>query len=188
MITALYPFDQNINDLNGYNIGIFYGASVLSFSTTLSYVRQSINIDASLNQYIRISNINFRQQSFTIQLWFFIRNGATATEYGLFSQCDSDSICLLLSIRNYRTMLTFDSMNVNAFILKGTTTISVNTLYHITVVYDMTARQQSIYVNGRIDAISSGTIEPFQGSPMNTNTFIALTVSYNDTISYFDGY
>lgn len=188
IITALYPFDSNINDLSGYNIGIPSGLTALDYTPTTAYIRQAIGLTASNNHYIRIPYINLRQQSFTIQLWCFILNSVSVTDYPLFSQCGSDLICLSISIRNNRVIVSFDSLNNNATILTGASLIPVSVWQHITVVYDAIRYQQLIYVNGQTDAVSYGIIQPYQGSSIGANTYIGFSSSVNYSSSYFNGY
>lgn len=180
--------DSNTNDLSGYSIGTAFGLAPLTYSPATSYVRQAIGFNALSNQYIRIPNINFKQQSFTIQLWYFIMSGGISVDYALFGQCSLDSICFSLSIRNSRVTLSFDSLNINASILTGATLLPSNTWQHVTFVYDATLYQQLIYINGQTDAISYGLIQPYQGSSVGASTYIGFSSSVNYTSSYFHGY
>ena len=132
--------------------------------------------------------MNFRQQSFTLQLWYFIYGSGTNSDYGLFSQCSSDWICLSLSVRSNRLFLSLDSMNPNGKVLVGRTLIASSYWYHVTIVYDAVLHQQSIYLNGNLDAISAGGIDPYQGATLSANAYIGLGFAMNYTSSYFHGY
>jgi len=135
------------------------------------------------SNYVRIPNINL-QQSFTIQLWVYVRDTIIYSEYGLFSQCDSNvTTCLLLSIRDLHITFSFDSMKTNGSILIGTSLIG----YHVTAVYNALTRQQLVYINSRLDAISYGNIELFQGLSLNARTYLGVTSSYNYSTSYLNG-
>ena len=131
--------------------------------------------------------MNFRQQSFTLQLWYLKYGSGTAIDYGLFSQCSFDGICLSLSVRNGRLFFSLDAMNPNGKILLGRTITIDGYWYHVTVVYDADLRQQAIYLNGRLDAMSADPIEPYQGTTFSANTFIGLGFAVNFTSSYFHG-
>lgn len=137
---------------------------------------------------MRISPLNFRQQSFTLQLWYVIYGSGTNNDYGLFSQCTSDWICLALNVRNNRLFFSLDSMNPNGKVLVGRTVVTSNYWYHITVTYDAIQRQQSIYLNGNLEAISVTGIDPYQGTAFSAIAYIGLGFSMNYTSSYFHGY
>ncbi|CAF1020142.1 unnamed protein product [Rotaria sp. Silwood1] len=187
IITALYPFDGNTNDLSGHFLGVAYGLPIPGYATATNYIRQSIDLDPTNQQYIRISHINLNQQSFTIQLWFLIRSSASLVDFGIFSQCDSDLICLSISIRNFRVTLSFDSMRSNVSTLFGGSILLRSYWYHITVVYDAVLCQQLIYINGKIDAIANG-VTPYQGTSLGATTYIGLSSSIDYPLSYFHGF
>ena len=187
--TILFPFDGNYNDQSGFYSGYAYGTSAPSYSSGTSYVRQAIELYVPSNQYIAIPDVSLRQQSFTIEFWFLISNSGTSVDYGLFSQCGTDSICLGISIRSGRIVVSFDSMNNSTMqLLVGSTVTSVSYWYHVAVVYDATLRQQLIYLNGKIDAITSGTIEAYQGTSVGSVTLIGRSSSFNYPSSNFHGY
>ena len=188
IITALYTFDGTYNDLSGLYSGIAYGSSPPSYSSGTNYIRQSIELYITSNQYIAIPYISFRQQSFTIQFWFLISGSGTSVDYGVFSQCGADLICLSLSIRSGRIILSFDSMNSTGNLLIGSTVTSVSYWHHVTVVYDAIFRQQLIYVNGKIDAMSSGMTDPYRGTSSGVTTLIGRSSSFNYPLSNFHGY
>ncbi|CAF4273161.1 unnamed protein product, partial [Rotaria sordida] len=65
MVTVLYPFDGNSNDLTGYATGLPLGSSTPGY-TTNSYVgSQALSLSSS-SQYILIPNVDLAQRSFTI--------------------------------------------------------------------------------------------------------------------------
>ncbi|CAF0855990.1 unnamed protein product [Rotaria sordida] len=171
IITALYPFDGNMNDLSGYFLGIAYGLPIPGYTTATNYIRQSIDLDPTNQQYIRISYINLNQQSFTIQL----------------CQCGSDLICLSISIRNFRVTLSFDSLRSNVSTLLGGSILSRSYWYHLTIVYNAVLRQQLIYINGKIDAIAND-VTPYQGTSISATTYIGLSSSINYPLSYSHGF
>lgn len=186
IITALYAFDGNANDQSGFATGILNGGAS---ATGPGYVSQGLTLTAASAQYVQIPYLNFAKQSFTIQTWIYPTTPATTAEYGLFSQCDSNMICLLLSIRNARIAFSFDSMNTtnNSNTLIGATLTTI-TWIHITAVYDATLFQQRIYVNGRIDALSSGIVSAYQGSSaISTTAYIGRSVSTAYSTTYFNG-
>ncbi|UJR21688.1 hypothetical protein I4U23_024765 [Adineta vaga] len=186
MVNALYPFDGNYNDITGYATGIPYGLAISSVAYT-GYMSQAVYLTLSTPQYIQIPYINLSKRSFTLQAWVYPGTLNATNDLGIFSQCDTNMICLSLSIRSARFTLLFDSMNASSNVLIGTTIVSTNNWFHVTVVYDATRWQQQIYVNGKIDAISNGIINSFQGSSSGSTTIIGRTLSLSYGASYYNG-
>ena len=181
IVTVLYPFDGNMNDQSGYNTGTSF--SSLGFLPQ-AYSGQALWFTSGL-QYVQIPNVNLAQQSFTLQVWLLPTNLNTPGDYGIFGQCDSNSICLSLSLRNSRFALSFDSMNTNNNTLMGTDLITTNGWVHVTVVYDAVLFQQQIYVDGQIDAMSSSIVTPYRGNSFGATTTIGRSLSYAYQASYF---
>ena len=186
-VTALFPFDANYNDLSGMYYGFGYGSSSPTFSAGTNYIRLSIEMYLSNNQYLSIPDMNIRQRSFTIELWFLVASGGTATDSDLFSQCGSDLICFGLSVRSGRIILSFDAMNSSASVLISSSITSASTWYHLAVVYDADRRQQLIYINGGVDAVSSGIVNRYQGAATSVVTLIGRSSSFNYPSSNFNG-
>ncbi|CAF1146911.1 unnamed protein product [Adineta ricciae] len=186
IITVLYPFDGNYNDLTGYATGTPYGSPI--FSTNYpGYLSQAVYLPAGSQQYIQIPYVNLSQRSFTVQTWVYPTVISAGNDLGIFSQCDSNSICLSLSIRSGRLALSFDAMNVSSNVLIGTTVLSTNNWFHVTLMYDLNRLQQQIYVNGEIDAISSGIVSPFRATSTGSVTIIGKTSSASYGASYYFG-
>jgi hypothetical protein len=186
-ITVLYAFDGNTNDLSGYASGTPSGTNPPTGFLNQGYVRQTLNFNANLSQYVTIPSVNLTKQSFTIQVWIYPVGSNGQVNYGIFGICHSDLICLSLSLFNNIVAFSFDSMNVNNKMLIGATVIEIAAWSHITVVYDAVLFQQLIYVNGRIDAVSSGIVNPYQGKLSSSTSTIGLSSSYTYNTSYFYG-
>lgn len=186
MITALYPFDGNANDLSGYATGTPYGVVTPTYPTTNYVGSNTLTLVMTSLQYIQIPYVNLAQ-SFTIELWLNIGGSVLLADYGIFCQCNSNSKCLSISLRNGRFTLAFDSMNTNNYTLASSNVVIANTWTHLTVVYDATLYQQQIYINGRIDAVSHGTVAPFTGTSSGSLTTIGRSLSSAYGTSYFQG-
>lgn len=186
-VTALFPFDGNYNDLSGMYSGVGYGSSSPTFGSGTNYIRLSMEMYLSNNQYLSVPDMNIRQRSFTIELWFLLFNSGTATDSGLFSQRGSDLVCFGLSIRSGRIVLSFDAMNSSASVLISSSITSTSNWYHLAVVYDADRRQQLIYINGLVDAVSSGIVNPYQGAAAGVVTLIGRSSSFNYPSSNFNG-
>ncbi|CAF2967279.1 unnamed protein product [Rotaria sp. Silwood2] len=186
MVTALYPFDGNSNDLTGYATGTPLGSSTLNYVTNSYVGSQALNISSAYSQYIQIPNVNLAERSFTIEVWLYPMSSPILDDHGIFCQCDSNSKCLSISLRNARFTLSFDSMNTNSTLI-GSTLISNSDWTHLTVVYDAVLYQQQIYVNGRIDAMSNGIVAPYQRTSSGLTTTIGKSLSSAYGTSYFQG-
>ncbi|CAF1305028.1 unnamed protein product [Rotaria sordida] len=182
IVTALYPFDGNTNDQSGYYTGTAFGTSAPSY-TVGAYISQTIALNPNLQQYVLIPNINLSKQSFTLQAWLRQISINASTDFGIFSQCDSNSICMSLNLRNARFVLSFDSMNSNNITLTGSTLVSSNEWVHVTVVYDATLFQQQIYVDGQIDALSNGIVNSYQGVSLSSTI-----IGRSSSLAYGTGY
>jgi hypothetical protein len=170
-----------MNDLSGYNTGTSFNS--LGFLSQ-AYSGQALYFTSS-SQYVQIPNVNLAQQSFTLQAWLFPINLSSPGDFGIFGQCDLNSICLSLSLRNSRFTLSFDSMNTNNNTLMGTDLINTNGWVHVTVVYDAVLFQQQIYVNGVIDAMSRSIVTPYRGNSFGATTTIGRSLSSAYQASYF---
>ena len=183
--TVLYPFDGNMIDLITNNIGIPYGITLPS-AVNQGYINQGLQLTSSAQQYVVIPSLNFTQ-SFTFQVWVYFSSMSLAADMAIFSQCDPNSICLTLMIKNARFVVSFDSMNSSSYLL-GTTVLSINSIWvHATIVYDATLRQQQLYVNGRIDAISSGSVDPYRGTLQGSIATIGRHPNITSGFVFLDG-
>jgi ribosomal protein L28 len=153
---------------------------------TTNYVgTNALNLPGTTPQYIQIPSVNLAQ-NFTLQVWLYPIS--LAGDFGIFGQCDSNSKCLSLSLRNGRFTLSFDSMNITNNTLTSSSFIYANVWTHLTVAYDAVLLQQQIYVNGQIDAINSGIVTPYAGILTGSITTIGRSVSSAYGLSYFQGY
>jgi hypothetical protein len=187
-VSALYTFDGNVNDMTGYNSGTVFGTPVPGYVTNAYVGSQAISLNAAFYQYVQIPYIALGQQSFTLQIWVYV-NGPVIfpNDYGIFGQCDTNLLCFLLTVRDCRITLSFDSMNANNNTLVGSTVLNAYNWYHVTIVYDATLSQQQIYVNGRIDAVSPGMVASYQGTSSGTVTTIGRSLSLASGYTYFNG-
>ena len=85
-----------------------------------------------------------------------------------------------------RFTFSMNSMNTSNMTLTGATVLLVNVYYHVAIVYDAIKYQQLIYVNGQIDSVSGGMVNPYQGSGTVITT-IGRSNSFAYPNSYFSG-
>lgn len=185
MITVVYPFDGNANDLSGYATGNEYGNPPPTYSTPNYVGTYALKLASASFQYVQIPYVNLAQ-SFTIEVWVYPQV-SLAGDYGIFSQCDSNSKCLSLSLRNGRVALSFDAMNTTNNTLASSSLIILSYWTHVTVAYNATLFQQQIYINGRIDAITTGTVSPYAGTSSGSITTIGRSASSAYGLSYYQG-
>jgi hypothetical protein len=184
----LYPFDGSTTDVINYASGSLFGTTIPTYNPYAYIGTQALLLNSSNNQYVQIPYINLFQQSFTLQMWVYSYTSLNIpSDYGLFGQCDSNSICFLLTLRNARVTLSFDSMNINNNTLIGSTVLGINNWNQITVVYDAVLSQQFIYINGRIDAMSRGVVASYQGTSSGSVTTIGRSLSLASGYTYFNG-
>jgi hypothetical protein len=185
MVTILYPFDGNANDLNGDATGVLLGSTIPGFGGGNYVGSFALSLSSISSQYVQIPYVNL-SQSFTIEVWV-MPTSAVLADYGIFGQCGSNNKCLTISLRNGRFTLAFDSMNTNNVSLVGQTVAYIGGWTHLTVVYNAALYQQQIYVNGIIDAVSSGMVAPFAGTSSGSITTVGRCLSSAYGPSYFNG-
>lgn len=183
-ITSLYTFDGNSNDWTTYGSGTGIGTSAPTYTAACYVGSQALNLASTSFQYVQISNIYLAQQSFTIEGWLYYSVGSVANEFGVFSQCDINLKCLLISIRYARITVSFDSMNTNSTLM-GSTMLGTTQWTHFAVVYDATSKVLEIFYNGVLDAIATNVVA-YQGSSSQITT-IGKTMSSAYGTTYFNG-
>jgi hypothetical protein len=188
MVTVLYTFDGNANDLNGDATGVLFGSTLPTFAGGNYVGTGAVSLAGASSQYVQIPYVNL-SQSFTIEVWISPTT-PMLTEYGIFNLIGSNNKSLLISLRNGRFTLSFDSMNANNVALTGATVVtpSGNPVWiHVAVVYNAALYQQQIYVNGIIDAVSNGMVAPFAGTSSGSITTVGRCLSSAYGTSYFTG-
>ena len=185
IVTFLFTFNGYDSDQTGYVPAFIVGPTATTYAQT--YLTDGLLFSLTPQQYLQTLYINLVRKTFTVQLWLFIQSYASSSDFGLFGQCDAYNVCLSISLRNGRVATSLDSMHSNSTMLIGSTVMTLNAFTHITVVYDGTFSQLRIYVNGRIDAISSGMVSSYQGNSTNLVTTIGRSSSFGYSNSYFIG-
>jgi hypothetical protein len=167
-----------------YNGTLMNGASYSLASTNQPYLGngRALTLLAASNQSYIVSApfFNLAYTSFTVKAWIYSTN--ITGDRGIFSQCACSTClnqCFYLILRSDRLYADFI---LNG--LSGSTTIAINTWYHIAFVYNYATNQQILYVKGVQDAIASN-VQPYQG----TNASIQIgAAQILFTTYYFNGY
>ena len=182
-------FDLDTSDAYGrYNGTLVNNATYTASSSSQPYIGNGRALyvpnpsGASTNSSFLVSSFfNLSYQSFTVEAWIYAVT-AYSGDNGIFGQCSCSTClnqCLQLIVRSGRLYMGF-SLND----LLGTTSLSATTWYHVAFVYDYTALQQIIYLNGVQENIKSSA-QPYQGQSGGIQ--IGATQVFSQT-SYFNGY
>ncbi|CAF2903992.1 unnamed protein product [Rotaria sp. Silwood2] len=181
IITAYWSFDNVASDLYGTYNGTLVNGATFSNTTYFDY-GYNLALNDSFNQSVTITYpfFNLSYTSFTFEAWIY---GYTLTgDQPLFSQCQCNSCqdqCLYLIIRNHKMYMSFLLDDVI-----GSTSLSINTWYHVAFVYDYSSGTQSIYLQGILDGTKTSA-GPYQGQ--NGSIFIGSSVlSSNSFYGYID--
>ncbi len=180
-----WSFDNVTDDLYGiYDGQLINGASYSVSSSTVPYVGQglALSLSSSLNQSFQVASpfLNMSYTSFTIEGWIY--SSSYAGDNGIIGQCQCSSCsnqCFYFIVRAYKLYVGFTLNDLN-----GLTTLAANTWYHVAFVYNYTAQQQILYLNGVQDNIKSNAAA-YQGA--SGTITIGSTQIYPST-NYFNGY
>ncbi len=184
--TVIYPFNGNANDTTGRYAGTPNNAPPYVLQSYIGSSALLLN-NPGPTQCIGIPYVDLSRQSFTIEVWLYVISNSLLTDYGIFSLCDYNSTCLTISLRNGRFALSFDSMNTTNNTLIGNTFVPTREWIHLAVVYDSVWYQQLIYVNGRIDSISTSMIAPYRRTSLNSTAVIGASQSSAYGWTFFSG-
>ena len=180
-----WSFDNVTTDTYGvYNGQLMNGATYLARTTTQPYLGQGnpISFTASSNQSFVVSSpfLNLASTSMTIEAWIY---PTTVTgDNGFMGQCQCASCsnqCFHFLVRGSKLHVGFGLND-----LTGLTTLSTSTWYHVAFVYDVSAQQQILYLNGVQDNIKSSAAA-YQGT---NGSFVIGSATYFPSTTFFNGY
>ena len=135
------------------------------FSPGINGRGSALNTNQTGLRYMRISDYyNLTYTSFTVQMWFYA-TFLSSYDDGLFSQSEqlTSRRSLHYLVRNSRLHMGFFSDDT-----PGRTTIMANRWYHAAFVYNYSALEQTVYLNGLEDGRSSPQ-GPYLGSSGSLN-------------------
>ena len=145
-----WSFDSTFQDASS----TFNGTPVnnASFSTsTITGYGSSLSITASLNQSVLFDQpiLKLINESWTLDVWINLAAGMTGADYAILAQCEVETTdkCLHLLVRNQTLFLGFFNDD-----LCGTINLTASRWYHTAFVYDAVTRNQSLYLDGTLDA------------------------------------
>ena len=120
-------------------------------SSTITGYGSSLSFNASMNQSLSFDQpfLPLFKRSWTFEAWIYIPNLQSGVEYPVVGQCQSlnTSKCLHLTVRYARLHLGFYNDG-----LDGVTNLTASRWYHIAFLFNCTTRNQSVYLDGVLDA------------------------------------
>jgi hypothetical protein len=157
--TAYWGFDGNANDLYGVYNGVLLNGATYSNTTYFGY-GSNLQLNASVNQSMIVSSpfFNLSYTSFTVEAWIYAYS--LTGDNAIFAQCACSTCqdqCLFLIIRNYKMYMGFTLDD-----LLGSTSLTINTWYHVAYVYDYSSQTQYVYIQGVLDN-SRTSAGPYKG-------------------------
>ncbi|CAF3676415.1 unnamed protein product [Rotaria sp. Silwood1] len=186
----LYKFDGNTYDTSLKANGNPIGTNSMPVYHYGGYAGTAIALNSYDQQYVNIPYINISHQSFTLEVWFILLPptgiSINQTDFGIFGQCSTDQKCFLVTVRKGHIHVSFDSLANNVTLISSSL-VAYYYWVHIAVVYDANALQQRLYINGRLEIISTGIVSPYDGLVTGASAWIGRTKSAAYSLSYFNG-
>lgn len=180
-----WTFDSTFGDLSSiYNFTPVNETS-LSTATTITGYGSALFLNASLFQYLVMAYPPFtlNQSSWTFELWIYMPSIANDTYYSIITQCQASVLneCLHIVIRQQKPYFGFFYEDVAA-----DEALTPSRWYHLAFTFDCPARNQSIYVNGRLDGTGQVT-QCFRGSP--GDLYIGyINPQFTSVSTYYNGF
>ena len=183
MKTVLWTFDNTLTDLSGSYVGTTYNS--VSYVPGINGYGSALSVNGSLAQCAVVTPyLNMSYISFTWEFWVYPT--VTPTGDSMFiGQCTQSGAvggCLIFMTRNDVMWFAFWGDDV-----VGSTSIVANRWSHMAYVYDATANQKTIYLNGVFEASQNS------GGPLRVGSTILNfgCLSSNGALpygNYYTGY
>ena len=184
VISTVWSFDNVTTELYGVYNGSIVNGAIYSNATSQTYPYfgsgQALLLNGN-NQFFSVPSpfLLLNSTSFTVEAWIYPSN--FSGDRGIFGQCQCSTCanqCLYFICRGSRLYIDFTLND-----LWSTTTLAVNTWYHVAFVYNYQTQQQILYVNGVPDGIKSNAAS-YQG--VNASIQIGATLAFGTT-NFFSG-
>jgi hypothetical protein len=183
-VTKMYfwSFDSNFNDQSSTLKFLAVNNASLSDDMTITGYGSSLSLNVALAQHLYNADsfLNLAKTSWTFELWIYLASKVTTTDNPLIEQCQSrtKSQCFHISIRNEKAHIGFYDDGLDGS--------QINPLrwYHLAYTFDCETRNQSIYINGFLNAHRNAT-NCYQGQGGN------LTIGrsqFHGTLEYSDSF
>ncbi|CAF1024422.1 unnamed protein product [Adineta steineri] len=182
IVTSIFwAFNSDYKDVyNVYNGATTNGAT-FSSSVGITGYGSALSVPRTSSAYVSVFSptLSLVNQSFTVAAWIYPTSTMYANDFPILVQCvtGADEKCFQALLRYGVPVLTFYYDDCN-----GVANFTANKWAHVAFVYDLSAKQQRIYVNGYLDSAhnSSG---PYTGLG-TSGLFIGGTTQLN---MYYDG-
>ncbi|MFT7036669.1 MAG: DNA-binding SARP family transcriptional activator, partial [Cyclobacteriaceae bacterium] len=145
---AYFPFDENMKDLSSNGVeAINHGIAFIE-----DFNREKVALLDGKNHAIfpQLSDFGMVNQSFTVSAWIKLKSVDEQDQIILSSAKNKYSEGLYMLIRAKKPYLAFYHND-----LEGQTVLEVNKWYNIVWRYRKELQQQTIYVNGKLDAVAN---------------------------------
>ena len=181
IVEYLWPFDSTFDDTSSTFIGAPFNNPTLSPSTITGY-GASLSLVGTSTQSVFVSQpfLRLYNQSWTFEAWIYLASLVDWLDYAIIQQPDSPTPdkALHLTVRYCKLHLGFYSDD-----LEGISNLTVSRWYHAAFVFDSVTRNQSVYLDGILDA-SRIANSPYLG--MNGSLNIGVT-HWSSFDTNFDG-
>ncbi|CAF0862563.1 unnamed protein product [Adineta steineri] len=182
IVTSIFwAFNNDYKDVyNVYNGATTNGAT-FSSSVGITGYGSALSVPRTSSAYVSVFSptLSLVNQSFTVAAWVYPTSTMYANDFPILVQCvtGADEKCFQALLRYGVPLLTFYYDDCN-----GVANFTANKWAHVAFVYDLSAKQQRIYVNGYLNSThnSSG---PYTGLG-TSGLFIGGTTELN---MYYDG-
>ena len=171
----LWSFDSTFRDTSS----TFNGTPVNSptfFSSTITGYGSSLSLSATLTQAVSIDQpyLQLYNQSWTFEAWIRLASITSGVDYPILQQRDSFAAdkTLHLVVRYGKLYLGFYGDD-----LLGVANLTVSRWYHTAFVYDAVTRNQSIYLDGVLDA-----------SRIADHSYLGVSGALSIGVTYWSGY
>ena len=177
----LWTFDSKFQDTSATFNGTPVNNATFS-SLTITGYGSSLSLNASINQSVSIAQpfLPLYDRSWTFEAWIYLHSCLSGTNCPIIGQRDSLVVdkYLQLMVRHQKLFLGFFDDD-----LDGVSDLSSSRWYHAAFVFDSTTNNQSIYLDGVLDAsrIANSTYKGISGD------WTIGAVYWTSAEQYFDG-
>lgn len=153
---AAYKAESNAND----ELGVYNGTAVGGLTYTTGKDGNAF-VGNGTNAYVGLPNnsMNFASSSFSVSFWVYLTN-INSANYALVSNYANDGVNRGWIVGSLTSGKLYFGIYAPALQETATTsTISINTWYHVTCVHTL-SQPTKTYINGSLDSTSSTSYNP----------------------------
>ena len=187
---AEYPFSSQTLPSPNDAVGTNHGTLMNGCTFATGKIGQAFTFDG-INDLVALPNSSFDfTGDFSISAWVKIPSAPSTSAY-IFSNYNFDTVTsygYVLYLNTNRTMSFFVAGLAGSSTVTSTTTLALDTWYHVTIKRDSVAKRSDLYINGVLEAqvtntgltIGYGTraIQPTIGATRNNNQGVLTTSNF----------